>query len=503
MSTLRRSTTGQRVPLRPMAYAAIFIALMVVLLLNALAVGVTTDPDPDGYVTYARHLQQNWTLLEWRRLPGYPALMALADSWLPWSIHVDMFYVHAALTVLIAATTTALVACGFGPLVGAIYLSILSINSFFVKSGMVMLADLPHVVVLWLAAAAAVVAVRAQRLAAAFGYMVFAVLIAAAIALHPSTHLRVHGFVVAAGLAILVRRVLDGARPRLARTLGRLALLSVLTVILHTAVLRTLQVNTPQTDMTFDIALQSSDNLNRWWVSYRMLLCLPPPRAATAFDLEIETIKQRIGARNGYATSRTTPPGPEEDFIEYFRTHAVPLDVWRDRAMDRPMALATCALDEMLVKYHTLMRGLTPFAPPGPWKPWVTLRYPPDTGSARDRLFWTTGLNLLEHLPADAPAEQVRARAWFEAALITTVAVLTLFGLALLEHHVRTAGLTLFIGSIGWFLFLSIALPIETRYFMPQLPALYLAQALALAWLVQSAGRAAGVHAGRPTARSV
>ena len=116
--------------------------LAVLLVMQLLAYPVTEDPDPDGYVTYARHLQSTWSLLDHRRLPGYPFFLAVVDSIGPSMMHVDVYWGQVGLYLLWVAALWFWIRRLVGPLVALVFLALLAAPSFYTHSATVMLADL-------------------------------------------------------------------------------------------------------------------------------------------------------------------------------------------------------------------------------------------------------------------------------------------------------------------------------------------------------------------------
>jgi hypothetical protein len=145
-------------------------------------------------------------------------------------------------------------------------------------------------------------------------------------------------------------------------------------------------------------------------------------------------------------------------------------------------------LREFKSKYHTIVRNITPFSPFGSDKGFITVSYPPNTGSARDELFWRYGINLVSTpgLAADAPPGAVRVTALREIARIFAVLALTGWGFVLLDRRFRHFGAIVVLSVLGWMAALTVALPLETRYLMPYLPLIYLAQALAAYGIIRA-----------------
>jgi hypothetical protein len=481
----------------PTPLAALQVVMRLVLLLALLlalgeqlvSYGPTLgDPDPEGNVSHAAGLAQSWTLQASRRLPGYPALIVATRQVLPYDVPWAMFYAHFVMTILFAAATTAVVWRYLGFWVAATYLAILSINSHFARTAITMFSDLPFTVLLYVMlplAVAVMLSTGVRRWLALGGFGVLALL---AYVVHPSGDMRIQLFVWTAigvfGLIAIVRRGIGQWRAILVGLVPLVAL-SVTSYAASQTVQRLFQL-TDTADTVGDLSRSpSSQSFLRDWVTYRMLLCLPPTQTPSPLDLRIEEVKQRIAARQGYPVEAIVPPGFAREFHEFILAEPVPRAIWRPRLLAHPLALPVCALREMRSKWHFLVRNLTPFTNFQTDKTFLTPDYPPRTPGWRDDIFWTTGISLNRIVAADAPTARIAQALEWELWRIAVVLGWILVGLVLLDLRYPRSGIIFGIGTLGWFALLSFGVPVETRYFMPNMPVIYLAQAVALIGLLR------------------
>jgi hypothetical protein len=484
--------------------ALVPIAILVAILIGQLkAYGPTpAAADPDGYVSYAEGLARTGTLQEHRRLPGYPAIIVAVDAIGPFSLQDDVFWFHLGLTVIFALATTVVVWRCFGYLAALGYLAILSINSHFAHAAIVMLADLPHTVLLYLAVAAAAMVVVATTRNRWLWLGAFAALCVGAFVIHPSGAMRLQ-LMVWTAIGVLVLHQLVVRRPPARAPFGgrplRLTLISLLSlsVVVFAADRLTMwafQIRHVATVIENPSQQQTNaTSFLRSWTAHRMLLCLPPPSNPDALDLEIERTKETIAKRLGYPTEAVVPPGYAPEFLDLMARTPISIDVWHWRLIAHPFQLVSCALQEMRAKWHYLVRNLTPFTEFGTDKTYITPDYPPQSPAWRDKLFWQTGISLFSLVPADAPDDKVRDALVLEIARSVAVLGSIFAGLVLIDRRWPLVGTIFGLSTVGWFALLAFGVPVETRYFMPIMPVLYLAQGIVFSALTRLLWR--GVNA--------
>lgn len=438
--------------------------------------GPTGDPDPDGYVTYAKHLAARWELLEHRRLPGYPAVIAVVHGAFGGDVNKEMFWVHFVLILAFAAGTTALVwhLCGF--LTALFYLGILALGSHFARNAIVMLADLPFIYAFYAACVAGFAlwvsktAWKAIALATIFTALCFV-----STSLHPSTHLRMQILVVTAAIVLAARAAWQ--RTPIVPVIMRAIVLSGLCFVANYAALSSLQVRSGHHAYITQDPISSSEFL-RGWIAYRMLLCLPPVQDASDLDTKIERVKDLYRERSGIPAGATVPPGFHPEFMALVSAVQVPLDHWKPRLWEHPGSLLKCMLQELRSKYHTILRNILPFGDFKSGKTWITSGYPVYSGGPRDHLFWSTGVNLFESLGPSESSERVRIRALIEIFKAGLSLLLAVGAFVAIERRWQNVGWVLGLSTLALLVVLSVALPVETRYLAPVLPVLYLGQAM-------------------------
>jgi hypothetical protein len=443
-------------------------------------VPLTPDPDPDGYFSYARMLQEEIAIREHRRLPGYPAILAFADALSPDSMLLDAHRLHFFLAGVFGIGMMVGVAGLFGRLVGLLFASILAAPNFLAYALMMPLADLPSVVSTYLAAGLLFASCRGRGAKRWLYCLLFAAAAFASELIHPAMSRRLLIFAFAAFAVWLARDRLASAG-ELVLTRYRLATLTIVALVAllaNAAALHWFTKHVPMPYMEQARAEASTTNFLAHWKNFRGIMCMPPA-GGDDLSLGIERVKDAVSLDQGYRVERTAPPGVHPRFREFFENHRVPVDEWIRRLHAHPVDFATCAASEWRAKYHTILRHLTPFAPD--LRDWITVRYPPDSGSLRDRLFWRYGVNLLLDLPADSPELDVVGRSLYELARIALVLTMLVAGIVMLDRRFPSYGLIFAVGTLAWMAAGSILLPLETRYLMPMIPVVYVCYALSLA----------------------
>jgi hypothetical protein len=459
------------------------------------------DPDPDGYISYANGLKETLSIQPHRRLPGYPLIVAVVDSLGSGGIAVKMFWFHLILTIAFVAVTAGFVWHFFGYSVAAVYSALMAYNSYFARDAIVMIADLPLVVVFYTACAVGLAfLVPNNKPKPLFFGALFFVACAISVAIHPSAHMLVQILIFCAGVVFSVMQI-KAASPlkrfeKVKRIVTPLLFLAILAFTGKELVMNTLQFDTKQDYLHLPDVSASSRNFLESWIGFRMLLCLPPGQQNDAVDVEIETLKSKVGLRTGYPVEAVVPPGYYVEFLPLLDGKTVESRRWKDRGMQHPLKILRCAASEFRAKYNTLIKNLTPFTDFNHDKSWVTVSYPANTGSPRDELFWTTGINLINVLPADASSISVTRNAKLEATRIVLVIVLTVGGLIMIGHTFPGVG-AVFLGTLLiWVGALPVALPLETRYLMTFFPIIYTGQAIFIVYIVALIWKSSGKFAG-------
>lgn len=471
--------------------------LLAVLAWQLVSYGPTSDPDPDGYVSYAQGLLETGRLQSHRRLPGYPALIAVVDTIAPGSTNLDMFWFHSGLILSFALISTLLVWKYIGYPTALIYLALIAINSYFARAMVVMLADLPSALLLY------------SVIAAGLGFIItsgpgrWIFLVAAGLAMvlnfavHSASALLLQVLIWTTIGMLLVRVVVLGERLRQGpfsfqptrSTIASLIVLSVVVYGTEVSVKRLLQLPHNQIFIEHPVpspdkrdAVTNSETFYRSWLAYRLLLCLPPPSVPGSFDMAIEEAKSAISKRVGYPTDAVVPPAFAPEFLALIQKSDVPLELSYRRLTEHPVTFVGCALSEMRAKWYFIVRNLTPFTPFETDKTWITPVYPPASGGASEKVFWSTGLYLSDALGSDRPLTAILPQLLLEVARLIVVLALTIGGLFLLDRRLPLVGMVVGISIVGWFALLSSAVPVETRYLLPFFPILYMCQA----WMISN-----------------
>lgn len=471
--------------------------LLLLLGQQLLAYGPTGDPDPDGYVSYARGLAETGELQSHRRLPGYPALIAAVDWLAPGSVNVDMFWLHFGLIVVFAAASTAAIWRSFGYPTSLIYLALLAINSYFARATLFMLADLPSLLLFYGTLASGLAFVIRTGPSRWLWLVLTVTAMLLSFAVHGASAILLQ-IVLWLTIALLLvhawwrkRRPAAGPfslRPTSSMIVS-LGLLSALTYAAETTVKSQLQLFHDHRVIEYPIPLDptattNSETFYRSWLAYRLLLCLPAAAEPNALDQAIEDTKDAIAKRLRYPTNAIVPPAFAPEFLALIRTVDIPLGVARERLLRHPVELAGCALRELRAKWYFILRNLTPFTPFETDKSWITPAYPPMGDTLSQRIFWSTGLFLERVLNDDAQPAAIRQAALIEGMRVVAVLLSIVGGLILIERRWPLVGAIVGLSMLAWFTALSIALPVEVRYFLPFFPLIYLGQALLISRII-------------------
>jgi hypothetical protein len=439
-----------------------------------LSYGPTDDPDPEGYVTYALHLQAGGGLLEWRRLPGYPALIAVVDAIGPGSLHIDVFHFQIALGVLFVGATALAVWRYLGRLTACAYAALLGGPGYFGSQARVMVADFVAALFFYGILLALICFLQAKKprikLLWATLFVVFLVL---GELIHPSTDKRVAIFAIAVFLSALATPLVKKAHP-----FGSLKRVSVICLVVIAAgwtsyhfVYSLFEVKVPMRKFDMDALHKSNSNLYTAWTLYRMLLCLPPARD-TGLDREIEEVKRGIAREQGYPVEAATPIAFASQFGKLGYERSIPLDLWHARLASNPLMLGKCMASEIKGRYHHVLGNLLPF---NRQTEYLARPRPPQDGSTRARLYWSTGIDIPEHT---LNTRSIPSLAFREIARCVVSVVLLVLGFVLIERRLPFWGMIFGLWALGWLFALLTVQTLETRYFVPLLPVIALGHAL-------------------------
>jgi hypothetical protein len=443
-----------------LAEVVVWIVLALLLVLQLLSYDVIRDPDPDGYVTYANHLKETWSLMNHRRLPGYPLFLAVVDSIGPATMHIDAYRAQFGLYLGWAAVLWLWARRLMGPLVGLVFLTILATPSFLTRGAVVMVADFLASVTFALTALVLYRAIRAPtrgRFAAWLGLLVL--LAALAFVLHPSTRPMLAVLIGCLGLAAAVYR----EPPCLARLALALAAIAV------------------STSAVSAVADRGSGQFILSSATTWALVCLPPV-ADTEEDRTVEAAKRALADRLGYPAERAIPqyypefapilaiPDARQQEMAAARHRAMALE----RVLAHPLGLPGCGAQQAFWRFPILAKQYAPFL--ADWR-FVIPSYPPENGSPRSTLFRTYGIEVTG-VPEAATWDELWWPAVGEVARFVWFLVTACIGAASLVRRFRAPALAVLLAIVAWGCIFGLTLVLDSRYFLAFSPGIYLAEAV-------------------------
>ena len=503
----REGRTGQRSAV-PIVWEIVGGAVLAALLVMQLVTyPITEDPDPDGYVTYANHLKSAWTLLDFRRLPGYPFFLAVVDSIGPSTMHVDVYWTQIGVFVLWVAALWFWIRRLAGPLVALVFLALLAAPSYYTKSATVMLGDLLGSIGFGLSALVLLSFVRADsRRSAVWRLALLVPLFGATYLVHPTAAPILALLTVCLGLAVVVYRGrldrLDGSVRPIRPVLSRLTIALVALVAVA--------------GIASAVADRGSGRFNTAQFATRVLSCLPPA-SDTEDDRRIEAMKAEASKILGYPVAHGPPLYPIDPFYDLYIGNVPGLDIpgrpevlaryrtladldggqfpdarfvplWRGRILAHPLELLRCNLLQALWRYHVVVKQYAPFTSEGR----LTLyTYLPETDSFRSRLYRATGIELLD-VAESAGRSQMVGPLLREIARIASFVVLIVAGARWLLRRFPVTALAVIATIAVWTVFLITVHVLDARYYAFFAPAIYLAEAAGLVALARGAARLVG-----------
>jgi hypothetical protein len=450
--------------------------LAIVLLLQLLDYPVTDDPDPDGYVTYANYLTATGSLLpDSRRLPGYPAFLALVSKLSNRPLARNIYWVQLGLYVVAVLAAWMFVRRQFGPLTALILLGIVAAPCYVTRMSVVMLPDVPYTI-LWLPIFLVIGwwVVADDPPGGWITLVVIGVGLFVLQAIRPTTMPLALLFIPALILAILFARGDEstyGIRFRWGRGPALWRVAGLFGVVVIVAVASDLLLDTGARLYNVDV------------LAYRTTIFLPPA-SNTPADERIEAAKRHFRDVEGEPIEQARFL-TYRDFVFYeeLKREDV-LAVWQGRLLARPFQYVGSILDNLRLTHYLIARRLVPFFLDLDHMSLFVEYFPRDDGSPAATLFRRTGLLIGEQqpFPANYPL-QVEA-AW---ALLRLLAVWVLAGLGVWQLGRRLPELTVAMTILGVLFLLTTAATntADVRYVLPFVPLVYLAQAIGLAWLVE------------------
>ena len=243
----------------------------------------------------------------------------------------------------------------------------------------------------------------------------------------------------------------------------------------------------------------SSERFSNEWLTHQMLLRLPPA-SDTPVDREIEAMKDQMSKDFGWRVERVAMPpfypAYQKGRSRIAQQYGVDFSdsrLWKQRLLAHPGAGVHAAVEELLHKYHVLLRQSLPA--PFYWDIYPdnnTNPFPPDdNGSLRRRLFWNYGIDLLNYrnVKDDTKDKKVWSKVRIELRYIAVALLLPFVGLGVGLRFSKVPGvfLTGFLWMLGYLAALAFCGFINGRYFLPFFPFLYVLQCLGVAGIVYGA----------------
>lgn len=452
------------------------IGLVLLLVGQMLSYPATEDPDPDGYLSYARHLLDTGTLLpDSRRLPGYAAFSAVAWAALGRSAQQSVYWAQLGLTTLFVTGLWVWLRPRIGRLPALLLLGILAAPCYFTRLSVVMLPDAVFSM-LWLPVTlASCWWALAERPRGGWWMLVpLALGLLLLQTLRPNAAPTAILLVASLGTAYVVERVLrrryDPTRLAAPRQfwprLGGLLAVAVLAFV--------------ATDRLLDTGARA---YNSDVIGYRVAVYLPPATDAPE-ERRIEAAKERFRAVEGQ-------PIEDARFLSYptFRFYEE-IDrrdvaaVWIPRLLAHPGTYLASVGRDLLLNHYLLARRVVPFFFDLERVPLFVQHYPLNDGSLAARLFRSTGLLVLEQPPFPTHFP-------FEVELLGALArLVAVWGLLLLGARVLARRYRPLVVAFGILLGLCVLLPAATntadpRYLLPFAIPVYVTQAVGLAALIR------------------
>jgi hypothetical protein len=445
-----------------LAEVVVWTVLAVLLVVQLLGYDVIKDPDPDGYVTYASHLKETWSLMDHRRLPGYPLFLVVVDSIGPSTMHIDAYRAQFGLYLGWAALLWLWARRLMGPLVGLVFLAILATPSFLTRGAVVMVADFLACVTFALSALVLYRAIKAptrRRSAAWLGLLTL--LAALAFVLHPSTRPMLAVLIGCLGFAAVVYR-----EPiRLARLALALAMIAA------------------STSAVSAVADRGSGQFILSSATMWVLVCLPPV-ADTEEDRAVEATKRSLADRLGHPAEHAIP----QYYPEFAPLLAIPdarqqamadarhQEMALERLLARPLGLPGCGAQQAFWRFPILAKQYAPFV--ADWR-FVILSYPPENGTPRSTLFRTYGIEVTG-VPDTASWDELWWPAVGEVVRIAWFLVTAGIGAASLVHRFRAPAFAALLAIVAWGCIFGLTLVLDSRYFLAFSPGIYLAEAVGI-----------------------
>jgi len=458
---------------------ALMVALLVAFMVSQLlAAAATGDPDPDGYVSYARSLAEAGRMPSSGRMPGYPLFLALLLLTTDAPLSEAVFWAQLWLTVVFVAALWGFVRWRFGVLPAVSLLGIFAAPSYFMQMAVVMLPDAPYSILLLPLLLGAGWWTLADRPRGGWWWLLpFAGGTVALQAIRPTTFVIVALLAGALVAGLLVGRRFGGGE-RLARPPATVARAGALLM----SALAALAVSTGLLDT-------GAGRQNAEILAYRVVTRLPAASDSPAEE-RIEAARRRFAAIEGQQIDDARF-GTYERFNLFGEIH--PDDaaaVWRARLAAHSALYAAGVIEEVRLGHHMLARVALPYVYEAGRHSLFVARYPRNDGSPEGDLFRRTGLIVNDGRPPPGhyPFEVATA-----GALLELLAIWGLLALGVVRAWRRDGALAVAFGLLMAAFVAAVATTntIDPRYLLPFAPLVYLGQALGVTWIIERLAPAA------------
>lgn len=463
--------------------AAVVLGILAFIVFRYLSYDLVKDPDPEGYVSYANFILDNWSLpSEHRRLPGYPFFLAIIDSIGPFGTIADVYWTQCLLMIALIIGLWWKIRKEFGKFVSAIFLGVFTLpNNYFVYFSTFPMSDLLRQFFLVIHFFLVLKYLKVES--RVFDYKIFSLLAingAVVYAIHPGTKGIFLIFLLCIGIVLAILKFTKPAsagdhQPNEDRGLmvAKLSIAGGLFVM---------------TSVICQAALdRGSSAFYQNWSGWRVAMCLPPASSGTLSD-QIESAKSKISERIGYPIEYERPNVfPEMGGANIASTppFGATSEAWLAEKNARLRAYPTeyigCMARELLYRHYDIVTHYTP------WKTDNTLiksKYRIIDDSPASWIFRTTGIDILELGPASS-WDEAKTPFLLAIANIFLFYILILIGLWQAASKYRLLTASLLLTAIAWSASVVTMFSLEPRYLLPFAPLVYLLQALAISSLVR------------------
>lgn len=455
------------------------LALLSLVLKQYLSYGVVSDPDPEGYVSYATYLIHNWALPEeHRRLPGYPLFLVIVDAIGPYEILLDAYWAQFFLTGSLVAAMWWYVRRSYGVWVGLVFIGLFAIpNNFFVYFSTIGMSELLRQV--FLTIHFFLILRYLDVLIPILNYrriLLFTVNGAVTYLIHPGSQGIIYIFVLSLAASALVYGYFGKRRPD--HVFNKMLLLKLVIVVLAMAVV---------VAVCKQLADRGNSSFYENWSGWRVAMCLPPA-SDNQLSEKIESAKSEISRRLGYPIEYARPNiFPELGVTPIYERppFGATREEWRQekiaRLHARPVQYLGCMFREILYRHYDVINHYSPLMPDNTfYKP----AYRPMDSSPASQVFRVTGIDLVE---IDANAKWQETLGPLAQAIVKVVIFYGLLAIGLVEAAKKTPILAIAIPltAVGWSLAIVTLVSLEPRYLLPFAPFIHLAQALAIVMIAK------------------